>query len=361
MSQQTTGRAALVANNLPTSKTISGATNATPIVVTTTTPHGLQTNEIVAITGVTGNTAANGTFIAVVLSGSTFALTAYPGGSNVAGSGAYVSGGTLQSLGYGVTVPVPNDVTDMMQAGSVNVPHEAELDRLAYLMYRAGPNGTLESTKVDRAGDTMTGDLHFAQTKGIVMDGSGGIINGTVSAGGTWTVAGSWAWTGGTSSLVANDQLTTGSDSLALFQGRKRLWRARANIADGNKTIGVHSGTGVDYDGDRFNLPGTTAAKRTITLKSTGTGTTPGVGEMLTLFCQPVGLTISGGVAFEFQREDASVAARVYWDTLNVPTQTGADNFWLTFEYTGGAWTLAENSGSTSDATNAFYVGVRLL
>ncbi len=30
MSTQTTGRAALVANNLPTTKTVTGATNATP-------------------------------------------------------------------------------------------------------------------------------------------------------------------------------------------------------------------------------------------------------------------------------------------------------------------------------------------
>jgi hypothetical protein len=126
----------LVEQNLPSAKVVTGATNATPIVVTTSTAHNLQTNEIIQIADVSGNTAANGTFVAQVLSSTTVALTAYPARTNVAGSGAYTFGGALQSLGFGVTVPVPNDLTDMMLAGSVNVPHEAELDRLAWLLYQ---------------------------------------------------------------------------------------------------------------------------------------------------------------------------------------------------------------------------------
>lgn len=352
MSQPTTGRAALVANNLPSAKTVTGATNATPIVVTTSTNHGLQTNEVIQVTGVTGNTAANGTFTAVVLSPTTVALTTYPGGANVAGTGAYVSGGTLQSLGYGVTVPVPNDLTDFEEAGSVNVPFEAGIDREAYLLYRAGPNGTLENDKVNRSGDTMTGDLHFAQTKGVVMDGSGGIISGNVTAAGTWSTSGGWTNSGA--------WVYSAGGSVRLL-GRKDLWRSRQNITDGvNRKIGVASGTGINFYGDRFNLPGTTAAKRTIILDSTVN--VPFDGEMMSLFCVPSGLTIDGsGIAFEFQRDDTSVAARVYWDVLNVPTAAGADNFWLTFEYTNSAWTLSENSGSINDAANTKYVGVRLL
>lgn len=134
--QQTTGRAALANNSLPTSKTITGATNATPIVITTSAAHGLHTNEIVRIANVTGNTGANGDHTAVVLSSTTFALTAYAAGTPIAGTGAYTGGGTARSLGWGPTVPVPNDLTDAMRAGTVNVPHEAALDRLAFLVYQ---------------------------------------------------------------------------------------------------------------------------------------------------------------------------------------------------------------------------------
>lgn len=68
---------------------VSGATNASPIVITTTTNHGLTTGDKVTITGVTGNTAANGTFTITVTGAATFSLD----GST--GNGAYTSGGTV--------------------------------------------------------------------------------------------------------------------------------------------------------------------------------------------------------------------------------------------------------------------------
>ena len=69
--------------------TINAATNAGPIEVTTTANHGLTTGDTVTITGVTGNTAANGTFVITVTSVTAFTLD----GST--GNGAYVSGGTV--------------------------------------------------------------------------------------------------------------------------------------------------------------------------------------------------------------------------------------------------------------------------
>lgn len=90
------------------SGTITGATNATPIVVTVGTrlgfPVGQQIHAIVS--GVGGNANANGTRVAVVVSqsASTTSLALYeradsePSGlAPVAGSGAYTSGGTLVS------------------------------------------------------------------------------------------------------------------------------------------------------------------------------------------------------------------------------------------------------------------------
>jgi hypothetical protein len=71
--------------------TITNATNATPIVVTTTASNGLVTGDEVVISGVLGNTAANGTFLIVSVNASSFQLV----GS--AGNGAYGGGGTLFS------------------------------------------------------------------------------------------------------------------------------------------------------------------------------------------------------------------------------------------------------------------------
>ena len=78
-----------------TSKAITGATNATPIVVTSTA-HGFENGDKVTISGVLGNTAANGTFLVAGRTANTFQLTTLAG-ANVAGNGAYTSGGRLTS------------------------------------------------------------------------------------------------------------------------------------------------------------------------------------------------------------------------------------------------------------------------
>ena len=67
---------------------ISGATNAIPIVITTSAAHGLVTGGLVTIAGVKGNTAANGTWLITVLSATTFSLC------NSTGNAAYTSAGT---------------------------------------------------------------------------------------------------------------------------------------------------------------------------------------------------------------------------------------------------------------------------
>jgi len=68
---------------------VNGATNATPIVITTTTDHNLTSGDFVYIDGVGGNTAANGYFSIVVLSSTTFSL------NSSVGNGAYTSGGRV--------------------------------------------------------------------------------------------------------------------------------------------------------------------------------------------------------------------------------------------------------------------------
>lgn len=72
--------------------TVTGATTATPVVITQTA-HGYATGDIVVIASVGGNTGANGTFPIIVLTANTYSLT----GS--VGAGAYTSGGTATPTG----------------------------------------------------------------------------------------------------------------------------------------------------------------------------------------------------------------------------------------------------------------------
>ena len=69
---------------------ISGATNATPIVVTATS-HGYSDGDYVHITGVAGNTACNDLHVVANKTTNTFELTT-PAGADVAGNGSYTSG-----------------------------------------------------------------------------------------------------------------------------------------------------------------------------------------------------------------------------------------------------------------------------
>lgn len=87
------GTAALLDNG-----TITNATNASPIVITSST-HGLTTGAYITIASVAGNTAANGTFTITRVDNNTFSLD----GST--GNGSYTSGGTWNATGlYSVTI-----------------------------------------------------------------------------------------------------------------------------------------------------------------------------------------------------------------------------------------------------------------
>jgi hypothetical protein len=78
--------------------TVTGATNTSPISITTATPHGLQTGVQVTISGVVGNTAANGVFTITVTGLSAFTL------NSSTGNGAWVSGGVVSTPGLAVAL-----------------------------------------------------------------------------------------------------------------------------------------------------------------------------------------------------------------------------------------------------------------
>ena len=82
-----------ITQDATTSKSVSDATNATPIEVTTTTAHGLVDGHRVTVASVGGNTGANGTFRIRVTATDKFELI------DSAGTGSYTSGGTVSANG----------------------------------------------------------------------------------------------------------------------------------------------------------------------------------------------------------------------------------------------------------------------
>lgn len=72
--------------------TVTNATNASPIVITSATSHGQRTGDRVFVNNVGGNTAANGYWTITVINGTQFSL------NGSVGNGAYTSGGTWQAV-----------------------------------------------------------------------------------------------------------------------------------------------------------------------------------------------------------------------------------------------------------------------
>lgn len=65
---------------------ISGATNATPIVITVAANSGLKTGDRIAISGITGNTGANGIWTIEAASATTFKLLGSVGNGTYGGT-----------------------------------------------------------------------------------------------------------------------------------------------------------------------------------------------------------------------------------------------------------------------------------
>jgi hypothetical protein len=131
MSTQYNGLPLNTISNLPVSHNISSSTNASPIVITTATPHGMTTGDTVSVNGHQVNTNANGMWPVIVLSAGTFSLT----GSS--GNGVGGATGTSQSLAAGPTYAIPSD-GDPITAASVGVALEALGDRTAFFGQATG-------------------------------------------------------------------------------------------------------------------------------------------------------------------------------------------------------------------------------
>lgn len=132
--------------------TVLDATNATPIVIETTAAHLYATGDRVAITGVTGNTAANSgasPWVITVIDATHFSLT----GS--VGSGAYVAGGTCSNYSLTPQFTIPSD-GDAFTAAAFNVAYQALADRTQYLQKR-----------IDGSVATVTKEIPFGTSRSL--------------------------------------------------------------------------------------------------------------------------------------------------------------------------------------------------
>ncbi len=225
----------------PITKTLTDASNTTPIVCTTSANHGYSTGDYVEVTGVAGNTAANGGWRIIVLTVTTFSLT----GS--VGNGVPFPGGTVKDQSLTPAIVRPAD-GDLRSAASVNAALDDLADWSQFLTRRTRPqqhtwtaNGTVvvpvdcyEMTFEGTGGGGGGGGAHGNNT-GTSGTGGGGAKRGRVTvavvpgetitiacgAGGTAGTGGSGGGSAATAGGHGANTTVTGSTSglLATFLG----------------------------------------------------------------------------------------------------------------------------------------------
>lgn len=82
-----------------TTLSVADASNTTPVIIATTAPHGLIRDAHGVVSGVIGNDGANGTWVLTPTDDTHLSLTNFTGQGapvNSAGTGSYISGGTIQ-------------------------------------------------------------------------------------------------------------------------------------------------------------------------------------------------------------------------------------------------------------------------
>lgn len=274
---------------------IASSTNATPIVVTTSGAHGLQTGQAVIINGHLVNTTANGQRLVTVLSSTTFQVKTFAGAS-VAGVGVGVATGTVQSLAL-PGIDLPQDAVTNIDAASVNVPFEALADMTAWAAYK------LLANVVILKGGTLG-----------ALVGSTTVIAGSAMLSGAVTLSG--------------DVEVTAAGTLAL--NGLVTHRAPNRTTDANQLLNTTNGV------TTLLAPTTAGTTRTIRLQTT-TAPVPLEGEQMLI----VGADSEGGTPgsynYSIQREDTVEMAKIYG--------IGA---WVLCQFEGGVWRGIKHSGVNS-------------
>lgn len=205
---------------------IIGATNASPIVITTDGAHGLDgQNQPVTIAGVGGNTAANGDWEVTVLTSTTFELN----GST--GNGTYTSGGTYSGQqGHSrATLNVPK-----VQGGTEAIYTEGSIaSELA--------QGTAPFQSVSK-----TPDINLHARPYIVGPTGAQLVNTTAGVGSSKIVTGTVALSGGTATINLSGDASFTSASTYFVAANSRTGANAVRVTKTNGGAFTLTGTGTD-------------------------------------------------------------------------------------------------------------------
>jgi hypothetical protein len=137
-----------------------------------------------------------------------------------------------------------------------------------------------------------------------------------------------------------------------LYTSARRRKRARVSLTDADHTVAHTAGSGVTDVGTRFVLANAATVTRTVTLKSTTV--VPDANEIYE-FIFPASTAGISWTSWTFEREDATTIASFV--PFNIPAG-GRMVLWAEFEFTGGVWRLAGNSGMWTDIAGPTDYGV---
>ena len=144
MSTNYSGTAANTAGSLPAAVNIASSTNANPIVIETSTAHGLSTGATVDVVDHESNLPANGVWPATVIDTTHFSIPV---------AGAI---GTVNPLVLGAPAPIPSD-GDLQAAVSVNVQFCRLADQTAFLGGATGAYKLAQRVIAGKAAGGATG------------------------------------------------------------------------------------------------------------------------------------------------------------------------------------------------------------
>lgn len=140
------------------------------------------------------------------------------------------------------------------------------------------------------------------------------------------------------------------TDAIRGFNGRFSRGVARVVMADGDKTIGVAAGAGIDYSGRRFELYAAPGAVRDITIDRVTAVPVPT--EVIECFIPG---PVASGQQYIFKRNDGTVICE-FWGN-----DEGDGGIWAEFIYEGSVWRLGRNSGCYSSPDHAGVTGIGVL
>ena len=150
---------------------ITAATNASPIVITTSGHHGLETGQVFYVAGVGGNTAANGTWKGTYVAANRISL------DNSSGNGSYTSGGVIK-YATGPDCGYTGQTLDITTASSANpivvTTKEVHAMETGQIVTIAGVSGNSAANGTFQA--TVTGNKTFTIPAAGVGSGTGGTV-----------------------------------------------------------------------------------------------------------------------------------------------------------------------------------------